>query len=343
MPSTPTRNTRPFTECYHLQSSVLGKGSFSTVYEGRCIKSKNKCAVKCIDKKDLNQDEILAIMDEVSILQALCKSQQHPNIVSLYDFFEEPSSYYLVMESMNGGELFDKIVAKQFYNEREARDVCKIILNAVEYIHSNGIVHRDLKPDNLLLVSRENDALVKLGDFGFAKRCNDSGNDGLGTLKTQCGTPAYVAPEVIQKVPYGSKCDMWSIGVILYVLLGGYEPFCESDKGRMEMYQKIMAGDFEFHSDCWGHVSKEAKELISSLLEVNPRKRLSANDALCSDWIRSDDRLLAEKDLSNPNFSNLKRFNAKRKVRAAVHALIAVNKLNILRDSVDDDVRNLKL
>lgn len=339
MPSTPTRNSRPFTECYYLENCVLGRGSFSTVYECTRVKNQTKCAVKCMDKKGLNQDEILGIMDEVSILQSL--KPQHPNIVRLYDFFEDSSTFYLVMESMNGGELFDKIVAKQFYSEREARDVCKIILNAVEFLHSKGVVHRDLKPDNLLLVSSDNDALVKIADFGFATRCDDHGNGGLGTLLTQCGTPAYVAPEIIQRNPYGSKCDMWSIGVILYVLLGGYEPFCENDK--MEMYRKIVNGDFEFHADCWGHVSEEAKNLISSLLEVDPTKRLSANDALCSNWIRSDDGFLAEKDLTSPNFGNLKRYNAKRKVRAAVHALIAVNKLNILRNSVDEDVRTLKL
>jgi calcium/calmodulin-dependent protein kinase I len=326
------KTNKSFQDCFNIESDrVLGQGSFSIVYEASCLKNETKYAVKCLEKNNMNQDEILALMDEVSILQELTPLC-HPSIIPLYNFFEESSMFYLVMEAMVGGELFDRIAVKQFYSEKEARDVCKIILNSVDFLHSRKVAHRDLKPDNFLLVSTQNDALVKLGDFGFSKRCNDTANSGLGDLKTQLGTPAYIAPEILDKAPfYGSQCDMWSVGVIMYVLLGGYEPFYEAHKE--EMYRKIMKGDFEFHSDCWGDVSMDAKILISSLLEVDPSKRLSARDALRSKWICTDDKLLAENDLTTTNFCKLKKYNAKRKIRAVVHSLIAVNKLNILRQS----------
>jgi len=276
----------------------------------------------------LNNDDIFfRIMQEVSILQTL----HHPNIVALHDFFEEPKSYFIVLEKMTGGELFDRVVAKQFYSEREARDVFKIILNAVDYMHGMNVAHRDIKPENLLLVSRDDDALVKLADFGFATPCDNDANHGMGSLRTQCGTSSYVAPEVLNRQYYGTKSDMWSAGIILYILLGGYPPFIEETD--RELYQKIRCGDFEFHQAFWGDISEEAKSLISSLLEVDPKKRLSAKEALNNMWIQCDDRLLEEKDLTTSNFCNLKRFNAIRKVKAAVHSLIAMNRLQFLNSS----------
>jgi calcium/calmodulin-dependent protein kinase I len=194
-----------------------------------------------------------------------------------------------------------------------------------------NVVHRDIKPENLLLVSRDDDALVKLADFGFATTCDNDANHGMGSLRTQCGTPSYVAPEVLNQHYYGTKSDMWSVGVILYVLLGGYPPLIE-DTNR-ELYKKIRCGDFEFDPDYWEGISEEAKSLISSLLEVNPKKRLSAKEALHNKWIQCDDKLLEEKDLTTSNFCNLKRFNAIRKVKAAVHSLIAVNRLQYLNCS----------
>lgn len=136
-------------------------------------------AVKCVNRKKLSKEDDAALLDEVSIL----KEMKHPHIIRLYDFFVQPDYYYLVMERMCGGELFDRIVAKAYYNEREARDVCKILLTAVGYCHSNRVCHRDLKPENLLLLSQQDDSTVKIADFGFAKRVEKP-----NSLKTQCGT-----------------------------------------------------------------------------------------------------------------------------------------------------------
>jgi serine/threonine protein kinase len=257
-------------------------------------------------------------LDEVDILMEM----KHPHIIRLYDFFTEPSTYYLVMEQMTGGELFDRIVAKAYYNEKEARDTCKILLEAVGYMHANHVAHRDLKPENLLLQSKDDDSAVKIADFGFAKKVYEE-----CSLTTQCGTPGYVAPEILEGTPYDYRADMWSVGVILYILLGGYPPFIEST--QRDLFRKIRRGEYEFHEEYWGTVSGEAKELISSLLTVKASKRLNAREALENPWIRGDDASLAKKGLDK-NLKEFKKFNAKRKFKAAVSTIMAVNKLSSL-------------
>jgi calcium/calmodulin-dependent protein kinase I len=164
---------------------------------------------------------------------------------------------------LEGGELFDRIVKKAFYNEKEARDLVFILLKAIKYLHDKGIVHRDLKPENLLLKSKDNDAEVTLADFGFATY--SKGDD----ITNQCGTPGYIAPEILKCVPYGKTVDMWSFGVILYILLGGYPPF--HDENQRALFKKIIKGDYEFHHDYWSGVSDEAKQLIQGLLTVDPK------------------------------------------------------------------------
>jgi calcium/calmodulin-dependent protein kinase I len=246
----------------------------------------------------------------------------HIHIIRLFDFFIEPSTYYLVMEQMCGGELFDRIVAKAYYNEKEARDTCKILLEAVGYMHKNHVAHRDLKPENLLLLSMDDDSTVKIADFGFAKKVHEE-----NSLTTQCGTPGYVAPEILEGTPYDHRADMWSVGVILYILLGGYPPFIEST--QRDLFRKIRRGEYEFHEEYWGTVSSEAKELIASLLTVEASKRLDAAQGLENSWIRGDDASLAKKGLDK-NLKEFKKFNAKRKFKAAVSTVLAVNKLNAL-------------
>jgi serine/threonine protein kinase len=233
--------------------------------------------------------------------------------------------YYLVMERMSGGELFDRIVAKAYYNEKEARDTCKIVLEAVCYCHDERVAHRDLKPENLLLVSEEDDSAVKIADFGFAKRVAEP-----NSLTTQCGTPGYVAPEILEGTPYDERADMWSVGVILYILLGGYPPFIEST--QRDLFRKIRKGDYEFHEEYWGTVSIEAKDLIRSLLKVDCCARLTAKEALRNQWIQGDDAKLANRDLG-ANLDKLRNFNAKRKLRAAVSAVVAANKLKNLTEA----------
>jgi serine/threonine protein kinase len=185
--------------------------------------------------------------------------------------------------------------------------------------------------ENLLLQSADDDSAVKIADFGFAKRVHKP-----NSLTTQCGTPGYVAPEILEGIPYDQASDMWSVGVILYILLGGYPPFIENN--QRELFRKIRKGEYEFHEEYWGTVSEGATELISSLLQVNPAKRLSARDALSNKWICEDDATLLDRDLG-ANLEEMKRFNAKRKFRGAVSTVMAVNKLQSLGS---DFFNNLK-
>jgi len=247
---------------------------------------------------------------------------EHKHIIRLYDVFEEPQHYFLVTEKMMGGELFDRIVQKSYYNEKEARDTCEIIFSAIHYCHQRKVAHRDLKPENLLLTSENDDSDIKIADFGFAKRVSTP-----KSLTTQCGTPGYVAAEILEGKPYDTQADIWSIGVIVYILLGGYPPFIESN--QRTLFRKIRKGQYEFHEEYWGQVSEDAKDLIRNLLDVNPDTRYDSSKALKNKWIGADAKKLAGLDLG-ANLAQFKKFNAKRKFKAAVSTVMAANKLNSL-------------
>jgi len=296
----------------------LGVGAYSVVKECTHKKTKIIYAVKYVLKDKLSVEDENALKDEIEILQTL----KHENIIHLKDHYNERDNYYLVTELMSGGELFDRIVAKTFYNEKEARDLCKIVFGALAFCHSHNIAHRDLKPENLLLQSKTDDRAVKIADFGFAKRVTSE-----ECLTTQCGTPGYVAPEVLYKVPYGTKADMWSLGVITYILIGGYPPFMEQN--QKELFKKIKRGQYEFHAEYWGQTSKEVQHLISSLLTVDPRRRLTAEQALNDPWVTGNDDVLSTIDLGN-NLDKFKLYNAKRKLRHAILTLMATNKMTSL-------------
>jgi len=308
---------RSFSELYKM-GKQLGEGAFSVVKDGTHKQSGDSYAIKIVTKAKLTAEDEEALKDEISVLNEL----KHDHIICLYDVFDEGQYYYLVTEKMSGGELFDRIVQKSYYNEKEARDVCKILFEAMKYCHDHKVAHRDLKPENLLLYSEHNDAEIKIADFGFAKRVLKP-----NSLKTQCGTPGYVAPEILESVLYDTKADMWSLGVIIYILLGGYPPFIEQN--QRDLFRKIRKGKYEFHEEYWGQVSADAKDLISSLLTVNPSRRLSADDTLRNKWILGDDDALASNDLGK-NLQEFKKFNAKRKFKAAVKVVMASQKITSL-------------
>ena len=245
----------------------------------------------------------------------------HPNIVRLIDFYDEPSQYLIAMEYLEGGELFDRIVKKAYYNEKEARDLAQIFLSAVKYMHDRNVVHRDLKPENLLLKSQSDDADVKIADFGFATIAE------ADTLTEQCGTPGYVAPEILGHKKYGKAVDMWSVGVITYILLGGYPPF--HDDNQRQLFKKIQAAKYEFHPDFWGGVSDEAKDLISKLLVLDVSARLTVDQALSHAWIRKSDQELAERNLE-VNLTELKKYQANKRFKKAANTIIATQKFKNL-------------
>lgn len=303
----------PFKDAYDI-GEELGKGAFAPVKKATHKGTKTICAVKLYEKKKLSPSDAEKLKREISILQSL----NHPNIIKLMDLFSEQAAIYLVIEYVPGGELFDRIVQKKSYNEKEARDTSKIMLSAMEYCHKSKICHRDLKPDNILLLSRQNDTNIKIVDFGFATVCKAS------NLQTQCGTPAYIAPEIILGIPYGTQVDMWSLGVVMYILLSGYPPFHANS--HQELFELIKNGMYKFHDEHWSKMSKDSKDLIASLLTVDARKRATASIALKSTWMQKDGAILKNQDLSE-NLNGFRKFNAKRKIKQAVLAHVAMKKM----------------
>jgi len=251
----------------------LGRGAFSIVYLGVNKTTGGKFAVKVINKKDLGKDYEKNLKMEVDIL----KKVNHPNIIALKELFDTPDKLYLVMELVTGGELFDKIVEKGSYTESEASTLVRKIVSAVDYLHGIDIVHRDLKPENLLLKRADDDLEVALADFGLSKIV------GAQMMQTACGTPSYVAPEVLNASGYGKEVDMWSIGVITYILLCGFPPFYGDTVP--EIFEQIMEANFDYPEEYWGSVTKDAKDFINKLLVVETSDRMSAVQALKHPWL----------------------------------------------------------
>nr|UFP37826.1 CIPK11 [Lonicera japonica] len=252
---------------------LLGQGTFAKVYYGKNIATSESVAIKVINKDHVLKKEgmIDQIKREISVMRLV----KHPNVVELKEVMATKQKIFFVMEYIKGGELFSK-VAKGKLKEELARKYFQQLISAVDFCHSRGVSHRDLKPENLLLDENEN---LKVSDFGLSSLPEQLRNDGL--LHTRCGTPAYVAPEVLRKKGYdGAKADLWSCGVILYVLLAGFLPF--RDENLMKMYSKIFKAEYEFPP--W--FSGEAKRLISKLLVANPEKRISIPAIMKVPWFQ---------------------------------------------------------
>eukprot|EP00752_Nemacystus_decipiens_P004110 g3760.t1 len=309
---------KKFSRSYALGKKI-GEGAFAEVFEATLRGARagaKPYAVKRTIRRGLAKEDEKGLLEEVRILRVL----QHSNVVCIYQFFkDDPDYYYMVLEHMAGGELFDRIVQKSYYNEEEARDLCRVLLDSVRYCHELGIVHRDLKPENLLLTSRNDDASIKLADFGFA--CSVLN----GPVTEQCGSPGYVAPEILRALPYGTSVDMWSVGVIIYTLLGGYPPF--HDENQTRLFRRIKAGSFKFHDEYWSNTSLEAKDLIRRLLLVDPSRRMTATQAMEHPWLLTTGQALAHHNLGK-NLEQLRIFNATRKLRGAIKAVIAAKKLS---------------
>jgi calcium/calmodulin-dependent protein kinase I len=252
----------------------LGRGAFSVVRLAVNKKDGSKWAVKIIDKKSAGQD-----MDRLETEIEILKKVSHPNIICLKDIYDTKTTFYIVTELVTGGELFDKIVEVGNYSEKDAAVLVQKMLSAIGYLHSLGIVHRDLKPENLLLKDGSDISEVKLADFGLSKIVGQK-----VMMQTACGTPGYVAPEVLQAQGYGPEVDLWSIGVITYILLCGFPPFYHEE--LPELFEQIMSADFDFPEEYWDSVSGEAKDFIKKLLVVKPAERLSVDAALNHPWIR---------------------------------------------------------
>jgi len=290
----------------------LGTGSFATVKRIVRNSDKEEFAVKIIRKNKLNKEELAVVHDEVEIMQRV----EHKHCVRLFEIYETGSKLYMVMEILSGGELFDRIVQKGSYSEAEAALVVETVATALKYLHETGIVHRDLKPENLIYQSSNDDALLKLTDFGLAKyRSRET------QLSTACGTPGYVAPEVLEGKQYGKEVDLWSLGVILYILLCGFPPFY--DESTAGLYRQIKKGQYDFPDPYWSEISDKAKAVVKGLLTVNPKKRWSPTDLLAKEWVTGSASSTAFGGDYNKQF-HLTR--GKVQLRKGVKAVIAINR-----------------
>ena len=283
--------------------------SFATVCQSTHRATGNICAVKCVHRKKISPHDDVAILSEVDLLSSLV----HPRICPMIDFFIEDDCYYIVLPLMEGGDVFDRIGKMDKYDENHARNLIFEMLKAVAYMHENNIVHCDLKPKNLLLQREADDSSVILADFGFATRVYSN-----NSLNKQCGTPYFVAPEILLRKGYDTKADMWSIGVIIYSLLSGGLPF--TGRRHLDLFKAIIAGEFDFGAE-WEHVSDGAKDLIRNLLVTDPTRRFSATDALNHAWIRADARMLRRNALTS---SRIKTFNARLKLKSAILATTSI-------------------
>uniref|UniRef100_A0A8C5H5F3 calcium/calmodulin-dependent protein kinase n=1 Tax=Gouania willdenowi TaxID=441366 RepID=A0A8C5H5F3_GOUWI len=301
------------TVCVCVRAEIVvthKKKTFSVVR--RCVKksSGQEYAAKIINTKKLSARDHQKLEREARI----CRLLKHPNIVRLHDSISEEGFHYLVFDLVTGGELFEDIVAREYYSEADASHCISQILESVNHIHQHDIVHRDLKPENLLLASKMKGAAVKLADFGLAIEVQGDQQAWFGFA----GTPGYLSPEVLRKDPYGKPVDIWACGVILYILLVGYPPFWDEDQHKL--YQQIKAGAYDFPSPEWDTVTPEAKNLINQMLTINPAKRITAEQALKHPWVchRST---VASMMHRQETVECLRKFNARRKLKVTTSPL----------------------
>lgn len=253
---------------------VIDDGEFFAIHECRHKQSKEIVAVKRVELNDLDPLDAVALQAEIACLKMVIDS---PYVVKLHDVFDEPDFTYMILEPLRGGQLIDQIIEKQHYQEPDAKLVIRKVLLGLEHCHSRRIAIRNITCENLMITEAGSHVDVKLSDFSFAKRVLYP-----NSLVTQCGTEGYVAPEVLEHRPaYDVQCDMWSVGVVLYILLGGYRPFRGDED---DVLRAIRYGEYKFHKRYWKGISDDAKILITRMLTVNPIGRITATAALSSDW-----------------------------------------------------------
>ncbi|KAJ8042103.1 Serine/threonine-protein kinase H1 [Holothuria leucospilota] len=271
--------------------ALIGKGSYSRVVRVEHIATKQPYAIKMVEKKQIEGKLVQSWEIELNIL----KRVRHTNIIQLIEVFHGRGHVYMVMELATGGELFDRIVSKGHFTERDATVVLRMLLDALRYIHNLGITHRDVKPENMLYYHPGNDSKIMITDFGLAS-CRTSGDDS-SMMNTVCGTPEYIAPEILLRKKYNQAVDIWATGVVAYILLSGRMPF--DDESRTRLYRKIVRAKYSFSGEPWKDVSPAAKDFLNKVLIVNPAERLTSAQCLKHPWIASN--------ASQSNLKNLHR------------------------------------
>eukprot|EP01084_Bolivina_argentea_P096140 172836_1 len=312
--------TYRLTDGYRL-GKKLGRGAYAVVKLAERKSDKMRFAAKIINKRGLNKWDLRGLRLEIAIMRDL----EHANIVRLFDVFESPSKIGLIIGLLRGGELLDVVIDKGSFSEHEASQCFAQLCDGLAYIHSANIAHRDVKPDNLLFATKIDDwsnipkDSLKLVDFGLAERCRK--NKGLTEY---CGTPIYMAPEIYDHKPYNYACDMWAAGCILYALLVGYPPFdFDEDHDINQLSHSVRKDPIDFDPEFWSEIGRDAKDLIIKLLERDPHKRYTADQALRHPWMKSASKKLFDQR----RMDRLKLFQHIRKMKRGVHAMIAVIRL----------------
>jgi len=310
---------------YVIDKKELGSGNFAVVKRATLKPGakdvppgmRSECAVKIIDKAKV--EDMNDIQREIEVMEQL----KHDNVIKLFEIFDEPKKMMLVMELVTGGELFDRIVSKGSYTEADAAGVLLQLCDALNYMHEKKIVHRDLKPENILYSTPDEDSPIKVADFGLARVISSK-----EMMKTACGTPGYVAPEVLKNKGYDSGAvDMWSTGVILYILLCGFPPFYEEELPAL--FEQILHARYDFPSPWWDNVSPAAKDLVKGLLTIDPVKRLTAAQVMALPWVSGS---APSTDLMGAQAA-MKKYNATRKLKKAALGLMAKHRMAKLMEA----------
>uniref|UniRef100_A0A0G4FA06 non-specific serine/threonine protein kinase n=1 Tax=Chromera velia CCMP2878 TaxID=1169474 RepID=A0A0G4FA06_9ALVE len=318
----------------------IGEGGYAAVYKTKDLKSHEEVAIKKISKRNMPRQELLALKSEIAIMKEL----DHPNILRIYEVFEDDNTFFLILELCEGGELFDRLLANGTFSEKVAAQYIFQIVSALKYAQSKGVVHRDLKMENFLFKSKEGESSLKIADWGFARHFTE------GTpMRSQKGTPYYVAPQVLEG-KYTEKCDMWSTGVIAYMLLSGCPPFnANTDEG---IFAKILRGTFEFFSPEWDAISQQAKDFIRKLIQYDPKRRFSADQALEHPWLQKaleethnhNHDIFHDSKLSERVMEGLRSFKKQNLMKKAALSVIAkhlgerdVERMKAVFEEVDSD------
>jgi len=313
---------------FYTLGQVLGEGAFAQVKLGIDRETQEKVAVKIIKKHQYDAKEMEYILREMNIM----KSVSHPHIVNTVDIFNSARYLHIVLEYMEGGELFDIIADAGNFSEQQASQVTRDIIKGVQYLHLHGIVHRDLKPENVLCLSKEWPLHVKIADFGLANFTEDG--EVREKTNAMIGTPGYVAPEIVRRVSYGAAVDLWACGVLLYIMLSGRMPFYgKDDQACLKM---IGIGKYEFPDREWSTISEDAISLVRGLLQVDPEKRLTADAALHHSWLK-DPNVLSATPIAN-DLSGI--HSSRRKFRRAVMAAVTVQRINTLGQAAEASPRS---
>ncbi|KAK9072727.1 hypothetical protein SSX86_009162 [Deinandra increscens subsp. villosa] len=297
---------------YYNLGPKIGHGQFGTTF--LCVEKAtgNHFACKSIAKRKLlTEEDVEDVRREIEIMHHL---SENPNVVSIKGAYEDSVAVHLVMDLCSGGELFDRITKKGHYSERKAANLVRTIVGVIEACHSLGVMHRDLKPENFLFVDEDEDSPLKTIDFGLSVFFKPG-----ETFVDVVGSPYYVAPEVLLK-KYGSEADIWSAGVILYILLCGVPPFW--GESESEIFEEVLRGKLDFSSDPWPSISESAKDLVRKMLIRNPKKRITAHGVLCHPWI-SDNGVAPDKPLDSAVLSRLTQFSAMNKLKKMALRVIA--------------------